>query len=176
MAAPKRTLILVVGVLLAASAAANVRAWYVSPRKVAEQSGLVVLATVESARAMPSPVDGPTPILTEYVIAVEKVWKGDPALAGKKFAFRQVGGTWNGTTTRGEPHPDYQPGQKWVLALVRVPHGWWTAWGIRHGAFRVDGLAATRDFTGFQFIDGTRMSRETFRLDELEQSMRGTRK
>ncbi len=46
---------------------------------------------------------------------------------------------------------------------------------MRHGAFRIEGETASREYEGFMFIDGTQITSktETFKRDDLEAVMRG---
>ncbi|HAR67066.1 MAG TPA: hypothetical protein DCR55_12760 [Lentisphaeria bacterium] len=117
---------------------------YLSPEQVASLSQGI--ATVKIERVIPVLLNGH--VWTEAHCAVNETWKGEPAA---NVIVRQAGGTLGELRTQSGPRPDFMPGEEWLLAMVPSPAGDWTLLGLVHGAWRLSGNEATRDYAGVIF-------------------------
>lgn len=63
-------------------------------------------------------------VWTEFDLQVREVWKGDARLAGKRFAWRHVGGTTaDGVTVAVPGMPTFAVGEETVVVLERHKEG-----------------------------------------------------
>jgi hypothetical protein len=86
-------------------------------------SELVLEGQIGGARVVDRRKEGRS-VWTEYTLEVAEVWKGDAKLAGRKFSWRQLGGsTTDGMTVAVPGMPRFAVGEEVVLLLERTREG-----------------------------------------------------
>ena len=127
----------------------NVQAFYLSPDEVASKSVTVVHVNIVAV----SPVMVGNRVYTDVEGRVRRVWKGQ--VEGDRIVIRQLGGRMGQVVTVAGPNPAFVEAQDWILGLAKPSQGWWTVYGLKHGAFQLLGDTAVRDYSGFSFIGQT---------------------
>ncbi|MDB4443816.1 hypothetical protein N9174_00565 [bacterium] len=127
----------------------TVQAFYLSPEEVASKSVAVVHVNIVAV----SPVMVGNRVYTDVEGRVRRVWKG--AVEGDRIVIRQLGGRMGQVVTVAGPNPAFVEAQDWILGLAKPSQGWWTVYGLKHGAFQLLGDTAVRDYSGFSFIGQT---------------------
>jgi hypothetical protein len=147
----------------------TVQAYYLSPDEVASKSVAVVHVKIVAV----SPVVVGNRVYTDVEGRVRRVWKG--AVEGDRILIRQLGGRMGQLVTVAGPNPAFVEGQDWILGLAKPPQGWWTVYGLKHGAFQLLGDTAVRDYSGFSFIAQTPATvsnnRESIPITELHKKL-----
>ncbi len=146
-------------------------AHYLSPEKMAE--GAAAVARVRIGKISTIAIDNR--VYTDIEAELVDLWKG--AANGGTIRIRQPGGRLGNLVTYAGPQPPWRHGQEWVLALARPEQGWWTVYGIKQGAFRIEADTAVREFSGFGLLDPVpptlQNGRESISLADLKSRMSG---
>lgn len=99
-------------------------------------SDLVLHGDVTATQVLDRRAEG-RGIWTEIRLQVREVWKGDPKLAGRTFAWQSMGGTTKDGLTMAIPGmPQFVAGERVVVALERTSQGWVVTGGPQ-GKFQV---------------------------------------
>jgi hypothetical protein len=128
------------------SSPGHIHAVYLSPEEVAQGARLIVHVNVLNVS---------TSILNNWVYTdtecrVIETWKGESP--GEIITIRQLGGATEELITKAGPNPNFHVAEEWIVGLAQPPHGWWTVYGLKQGAFRISGALAERDFSGVIFL------------------------